>query len=91
VGAPPRLRIGESVTIAAPLGEPVAGVIVPRASLISGSNGLTSVFVKTRAETFALRNVTTAPVDAENVAILTGVKAEERVVTSGATLLGQVR
>ena len=91
VGAPLRLRIGESVTIAAPLGEPVAGVIVPRAALISGSNGLTSVFVKTHAEAFALRNVTTAPVDAENVAILTGVKAEERVVTIGATLLGQVR
>ena len=91
VGAPPRLRIGESVTIAAPLGEPVAGVIVPRAALISSSNGLTSVFVKTHAEAFALRNVTTAPVDAENVAILTGVKAEERVVTIGATLLGQVR
>ncbi|MFA6219804.1 MAG: HlyD family efflux transporter periplasmic adaptor subunit [Erythrobacter sp.] len=91
VGAPPRLRVGESVTIAAPLGEPVAGVVVPRAALISGSNGLTSVFVKTRAEGFALRNVTTAPVDADNVAILSGVKAEERVVTIGATLLGQVR
>lgn len=91
VGAPPRLRIGESVTIAAQLGEPVAGVIVPRAALISGTNGLTSVFVKTHAEAFALRNVTTAPVDAENVAILTGIKAEERVVTIGATLLGQVR
>lgn len=91
VGAPPRLRIDESVTLAAPLGEPVAGVIVPRASLISGSNGLTSVFVKTRAETFALRNVTTATVDAGHVAILAGVKAEERVVTNGATLLGRVR
>lgn len=91
VGAPPRLRIGESVTIAAPLGEPVAGVTVPRAALISGSNGLTSVFVKTRAEGFAVRNVTTAPVDAGNVAILSGIKAEERVVTIGATLLGQVR
>lgn len=91
VGAPIRLRIGESVTIAAPLGEPVAGIIVPRAALVSSANGLTSVFVKTRAEAFVLRNVTTAPVDAENVAILTGVKAEERVVTIGATLLGQVR
>ena len=91
VGAPPRLRIGESVRVAAPLGDPVSGVIVPRAALISGSNGLPSVFVKTGAEAFALRNVTTAPVDAENVAILAGVKAEERVVTLGATLLGQVR
>ena len=91
VGAPPRLRIGESVSVAAPLGEPVAGVIVPRAALISSSNGLTSVFIKTRAEAFVLRNVTTAPVDAENIAILNGVKAEERVVTIGATLLGQVR
>lgn len=91
VGAPPRLRIGESITIAAPLGEAVAGVIVPRAALISGANGLTSVFAKTRAEAFVLRNVTTVPVDAENVAILSGVKAGERVVTIGATLLGQVR
>lgn len=91
VGALPRLRIGESVTIAASLGDPVAGVIVPRAALISGTNGLTSVFVKTRAEAFALRNVTTAPVDAGNVAILSGIKAEERVVTIGAPLLGQVR
>ena len=90
VGAPLRLRISESVTIAVPLGEPVAGVIVPRAALISGSNGLTSVFVKIHAEAFALRNVTTAPVDAQNVAILNGVKAEDRVVTTGATLLGQV-
>jgi membrane fusion protein, heavy metal efflux system len=64
---------------------------VPRAAVISGSNGLTSVFIKTRAETFAIRTVATAPVDAENVAILNGVKAEERVVTTGATLLGQVR
>jgi membrane fusion protein, heavy metal efflux system len=91
VAAPLRLRIGETVTIAAPLGKPVAGVIVPRAAVISGSNGLTSVFIKTRAETFAIRTVATAPVDAENIAILTGVKAEERVVTTGATLLGQVR
>ena len=91
VGAPPRLRIGESVTIAVPLGDPVAGVIVPRAALVSGANGITSVFVKTSAEVFTLRTVTTASVDAERLAILQGIKAEERVVTIGATLLGQVR
>jgi membrane fusion protein, heavy metal efflux system len=91
VGAPPRLRIGESVTIAARLGEPVAGIIVPHAALISGSNGLTSVFVKMHAEKFVLRNVTIAPVDAENIAILTGIKSQEHVVTIGAALLGQVR
>lgn len=91
VGAPPRLRIGESVTIAVPLGDPVAGVIVPRAALFSGTNGVTSVFVKTSAEVFTLRTVTTASVDAERLAILQGIKAEERVVTIGATLLGQVR
>ncbi len=91
VGAPPRLRIGESVTIAVPIGDPVAGVIVPRAALVSGANGITSVFVKTSAEVFTLRTVTTASVDAERLAILQGIKAEERVVTIGATLLGQVR
>lgn len=91
VGAPANLRIGEPITIDAPLGSIVAGVIVPRTSLLSSANGTPSVFVKTRAELFEQRSVRSSPVDAGRVALLSNVKPGERVVTTGAELLGQVR
>ena len=91
VGVPANLRIGEPITIDAPLGGTVAGVIVPRTALLSSANGLPSVFVKTHAELFEQRSVKSAPVDAGRVALLSNVKPGERVVTAGAELLGQVR
>jgi len=91
MGVPANLRIGEPITIEAPLGGTVAGVIVPRAALLSSSNGLPSVFVKTHAELFEQRSVKSSPVDAGRVALLSNVKPGERVVTAGAELLGQVR
>lgn len=91
VGAPANLRIGEPITIDAPLGSTVAGVIVPRTSLLSSANGTPSVFIKTRAELFEQRSVRSSPVDAGRVALLSNVKPGERVVTTGAELLGQVR
>lgn len=85
------LRIGEPITIEAPVGAPVAGAVIPRAAVITTANGLQSVFVKTRAELFEQRTVKTSPVDADRVALLSNVKPGERVVTVGAELLGQVR
>lgn len=90
-GVPANLRIGEPITIDAPLGAPVAGVIVPRTALISSPNSLPSVFVKSHAESLEQRSVTSAPVDAGRVALLSNVRPNERVVTAGAALLGQVR
>ncbi|WP_374140270.1 efflux RND transporter periplasmic adaptor subunit [Sphingomonas sp.] len=91
VGVPANLRIGEPITIEAPLGGTVAGVIVPRAALLSSANGTPSVFVKTHAELFEQRSVKSSPVDASRVALLSNVKPGEHVVTAGAELLGQVR
>jgi len=88
---PANLRIGEPITIEAPLGGTVAGVIVPRAALLSSANGTPSVFVKTHAELFEQRSVKSSPVDASRVALLSNVKPGEHVVTAGAELLGQVR
>ena len=90
-GAPANLRVGEPITIDAPLGGRVAGVIVPRTALIASSNGLPSVFVKTHAELLEQRGVSSAPVDAGRVALLTNIRPGERVVTTGSELLGQVR
>ncbi len=85
------LRIGEPITIEAPVGAPVAGAVIPRGAVITNANGLGSVFVKTKAELFEQRTVKTSPVDANRVALMSNVKPGERVVTAGAELLGQVR
>ena len=91
VGAPPGLRVGEPVTIEVSAGTPVQGVIVPRASVLTGESGLASVFVKQGPESFVARPVRTAPLDATRVVLLSGVRVGERVVTAGASLLSQVR
>lgn len=91
VGAPFGLRIGEPVTIEVPAGAPVAGVVVPRAAVQTGENGIASVFVKQGAESFVSRTVRIAPLDATRVVLLSGVRVGERVVTTGAGLLSQVR
>lgn len=90
-GAPSGLRVGEPVTLDVSAGAPVAGVIVPRSSVLTGENGLSTVYVKERAERFASRPVRVAPLDADRVVLLSGVRTGERVVTVGASLLSQVR
>lgn len=90
-GAPAGLRIGEPVTLEVSAGAPVAGVVVPRSAVITGENGLSSVFAKQGAERFASRSVRIAPLDATRVVLLSGVRTGERVVTAGAGLLSQVR
>lgn len=90
-GAPSGLRVGEPVTLDVTAGAPVAGVIVPRSSILTGENGLSTVYVKERAERFASRPVRVAPLDADRVVLLSGVRTGERVVTVGASLLSQVR
>ena len=91
VGAPFGLRVGEPVTIEVSAGAPVAGVVVPRAAVQTGENGIASVFVKQGAESFVSRSVRIAPLDATRVVLLSGVRLDERVVTTGAGLLSQVR
>jgi RND family efflux transporter MFP subunit len=91
LGAPPGLRAGEPVTLDVSAGAPVAGVVVPRAAVLTGENGLASVFVKQGPESFAARPVRVAPLDGDRVVLLSGVRIGERVVTAGAGLLSQVR
>ena len=90
-GAPAGLRVGEPVTLDVSAGAPVAGVVVARSAVLTGDNGLSSVFVKVSAERFASRPVRVAPLDATRVVLLSGVRVGERVVTAGASLLAQVR
>jgi membrane fusion protein, heavy metal efflux system len=91
LGSPAGLRVGEPVTLEVAAGGPVPGVVVPRAAILKGENGLDSVFVKVAPERFESRPVRVSPVDAERVVLLSGVQIGERVVTAGAGLLSQVR
>lgn len=91
IGTPFGLRVGEPVTIEVSAGSPVAGVVVPRAAVQTGENGLASVFVKQAAESFVARPVRIAPLDATRVVLLSGARVGERIVTNGAGLLSQVR
>ena len=91
IGAPPGLRVGEPVTLEVSAGAPVAGAVVSRAAVLTGENGLASVFVKQGPESFVSRSVRVAPLDADRVVLLSGVRAGERIVTAGASLLSQVR
>lgn len=51
----------------------------------------TIVWVKVEPETFEPRVVTTESLDGQRVLVKSGLKAYDRVVTQGATLINQIR
>lgn len=88
---PPTLNIGSPVTVLARTSERVAGVIVPRAAVVSsGASGMI-VWVQTEPERFLARAVRSRPIDGDRVVIEAGIEAGERVVSVAAELVNQVR
>ncbi|MEQ1771950.1 MAG: efflux RND transporter periplasmic adaptor subunit, partial [Devosia sp.] len=67
------------------------GIAVPVASLMKNPANQTVVWVKTAAERFEPRTVTTQALDGVNVAVTSGLKPGDRVAIEGATLINQVR
>lgn len=86
---------------ALPLGTPVkvlaqsayrrAGVVVPRAAVLRGTGGEATVWLHEQAERFVPRRVEALPLDAERVIVTAGLEGGERVLTSGASILTQVK
>ncbi len=72
-----------------PLQQPA--VLLPREAVVRGSDGSEQVWLHHRAEGFQARRVEWQPHDGEQIAITRGLDGGERVVTQGATLLGQIR
>ncbi|MDQ3427326.1 MAG: efflux RND transporter periplasmic adaptor subunit [Gemmatimonadota bacterium] len=86
VGGPDAPSPGASVRVVVPVGEPSSAVVVPASALRKGPGG-DHVFVieaekdgRTRAH---LRQVQSGPVLGDEVMILAGLSAGERVATSG--------
>lgn len=85
------LSLGQPVTVAAPLEEPINAIPLPRSSVVRAPNGQSVVLVHTAPERFEQRAVTTVPIDADRIGITAGLDADSRVVVRGAELINQVR
>jgi hypothetical protein len=86
-----KLAVGQPVTVFVQTRSKVEGITVPAASLMKNPSNQTIVWLKTAPERFEPRVVTVAPLDGVNVAVTAGLKAGDRVVTQGATLINQIR
>ncbi len=87
----PPLAVGEPVKVIAQLKQRVKAVAVPVGALVRNSGGESVVWVHAEAERFAQKRVRSQPLDAGRVAVIAGLTEGERVVTSGAAALAQVR
>lgn len=85
------LSLGQPVTVAAPLEEPINAIPVPRSSVVRAPNGQSVVLVHTAPERFEQRPVTSVLIDSDRLGITAGLDAGSRVVVRGAELINQVR
>ena len=85
------LNAGTPVTVIAFNSEGVKGIVLPRSALAQAASGQTVVFSHKEPEVFQPRTVRVEPFDSENVLIMSGIDAGERIVVRNALLLSQVR
>lgn len=86
-----QLAVGQPVRVIVQTRSQVQGVAVPALALMKNPSNQAIVWVKTAAERFEPRVVSTAALDGASVAITAGLKGGERVVAEGAALLNQIR
>ena len=86
-----RLAVGQPLEVYVETRSTVTGIRVPAASVLKNPTNQTIVWVKTAPERFEPRTVTIAPLDGVTVAVTSGLVAGERVATSAATLINQIR
>jgi RND family efflux transporter MFP subunit len=89
--AHPVAAVGQALKVIAQTKRMVNGIQIPNAALVKGAAGQSMVWLHTEAERFEQRAVKVQSIDGSHLVVLSGLKEGERVVTSGASLLGQVR
>lgn len=85
------LDVGAPVTVHALSGEPVTGVVLPRAAVVRAANGEDIVWRHTEPERFVATPVRVSPFDGANMLVQAGLASGERIVVQGAELINQVR
>lgn len=91
VGAGLSLPLGQPVQVQVMLRESVRGLPLPMSALARNTANQQIVWVKTAPERFAARVVLTQPLDGTRIVVTGGLKAGERVVVQGASLISQIR
>lgn len=86
-----RLAVGQPVQVFVQTLTTVQGLRVPSSAITRNAANQTVVWVKTAPESFVPRPVTVAALDGVSVAVTAGLNAGERVVTTAATLINQIR
>lgn len=90
--APAALRVvGQRVTIILETGDPIAGIVLPRATVVTAPNGQSVVFEHTEPERFTPKQVLYAPLDTERVIVTSGLADGDKIVLQAAGLINQVR
>ncbi|KQP80567.1 HlyD family efflux transporter periplasmic adaptor subunit [Methylobacterium sp. Leaf117] len=84
------LRLGQFVTVLAPVGSARPGLPVARSGIVRAEGG-SLVYEHVSAERFLGRPVRVAPLDADRMLVEDGITAGRRVVVQGAELLDQIR
>ncbi len=87
----PPLAVGQPVKVIAQLKQRIKAIALPVGALVRNSSGETVVWVHEHAERFVQKRVRSQPLDAARAAVLSGIAEGERVVTSGAAAIAQVR
>jgi hypothetical protein len=90
-GAGLTLPLGQTVKVQVGLKTTVRGLPLPMAALTRNTANQVIVWVKTAPERFEARAVQTQPLDGVRVVVTGGLKAGERVVVQGASLISQIR
>jgi hypothetical protein len=85
------LAVGQPLKVIARTRNTIRGAALPQSALARNGEGAPVMWVKTAAEHFTARAVSTQPLDALTVAVTAGLQPAERVVTEGATWLTQIR
>ncbi len=85
------VAVGQTIKVIIQTKRLTTGYAVPNSSVIKLTGGESVVWVHTEAERFVQRKVVAHSLDGERVSIVSGLKEDERVVTSGASLLAQVK
>jgi hypothetical protein len=87
----PAMNIGTPVIITGRAGEPVTGIILPRAAIAQAPNGQMVMYRQKEPELFEPLAVRFQPFDAQSVLIEAGIDAGDKIVVRGAPLVNQVR
>lgn len=86
-----KFRLGRNVSVLVESGEPMTGIILPRAAVVQAPNGQFVVFKHAEPERFEPKPVKFVEIDATRAMLTAGVEPGEKIAVEAATLINQIR